>query len=82
MDHDFGFRGEIAVFDACGGRMKEIGDVVVGRGGAERPEETGCDLVTDADDCWADVVGGQAIANVLGIIIEFPSEVTDVGGPA
>ena len=49
MDHDLGLGGEGRVFDSVGGGVQDVGDVGVGRGGAEGPEEASADLVTDGD---------------------------------
>ena len=61
MDQDLGFGGEVGGLDAGGGGVEEAGDVVVGRGGAEGPEQAGGDLVAERHDGE----GMEALAKLL-----------------
>jgi hypothetical protein len=62
--------------------MQEPGDVVVGGGRTERPEETGCYFVADRDDGERNFVACEAVGDGKGIVINFPGEITNIRRPS
>jgi len=82
MNHDLGLGAEVGVFDGGGGGVKESCDVVEVVSFAEGPEEACCDLVADGDDVHGETVAGEGVAGFKCVVVDFPGEVVDVGGPA
>lgn len=80
VDHDLGFRAEVAVLDAPRRRVQQRRDVVPRRGPAQGPEQARADLVTDGDYARAEPGARVGVGDLLGVVVYCVGQGVDGGG--